>query len=141
MSCYGDSFAFLTTVQLCPCQVWLSAGDAGTLFGVFALYMSRMRWHFSVVCFYSRVVWYRRETWRLMSREEPTVMVVESKEPGRMFRPRKDEVVGGYRQFRSSQRIARMKNAVFWDVTPYGSSKNRRFGGTWRLHHQGRMNR
>jgi hypothetical protein len=23
-----------------------------------------------------------------------------------------------------------MKNAVFWDVTPYGSCKNRRFGGT-----------
>jgi hypothetical protein len=23
-----------------------------------------------------------------------------------------------------------MKNAVFWDVTPCGSCKNRRFGGT-----------
>jgi hypothetical protein len=23
-----------------------------------------------------------------------------------------------------------MKNAVFWDVTPSGSCKNRRFGGT-----------
>jgi hypothetical protein len=23
-----------------------------------------------------------------------------------------------------------MKNGVFWDVTPYGSCKNRRFGGT-----------
>jgi hypothetical protein len=23
-----------------------------------------------------------------------------------------------------------MKNAVFWDVTPYGSRKNRRFGVT-----------
>jgi hypothetical protein len=23
-----------------------------------------------------------------------------------------------------------MKNVVFWDVTPYGSCKNRRFGGT-----------
>jgi hypothetical protein len=22
-----------------------------------------------------------------------------------------------------------MKNAAFWDVTPYGSCKNRRFGG------------
>jgi hypothetical protein len=29
-----------------------------------------------------------------------------------------------------------MKNAVFWDVTPCGSCKNRRFGGTYRLHHQ-----
>jgi hypothetical protein len=23
-----------------------------------------------------------------------------------------------------------MKNGVFWDVRPYGSCKNRRFGGT-----------
>jgi hypothetical protein len=29
-----------------------------------------------------------------------------------------------------------MKNGVFWDVTPCGSSKNRRFGGTYCLHHQ-----
>jgi hypothetical protein len=27
-----------------------------------------------------------------------------------------------------------MKKGAFWDVTPCGSSKNRRFGGTWRLH-------
>jgi hypothetical protein len=26
-----------------------------------------------------------------------------------------------------------MKNVVFWDVTPCGSCKNRRFGGTCRL--------
>jgi hypothetical protein len=30
-----------------------------------------------------------------------------------------------------------MKKGVFWDVTPCGSCKNRRFGGTWRLLHQG----
>jgi hypothetical protein len=30
-----------------------------------------------------------------------------------------------------------MKNAVFWDVTPCGSCKSRRFGGTYRLHHEG----
>jgi hypothetical protein len=30
-----------------------------------------------------------------------------------------------------------MKNGVFWVVTPCGSCKNRRFGGTWRLFHQG----
>jgi hypothetical protein len=30
-----------------------------------------------------------------------------------------------------------LKNGVFWDVTPWGSCKNRRFGGTWRLLHQG----
>jgi hypothetical protein len=30
-----------------------------------------------------------------------------------------------------------MKNGVFWDVTQCGSCKNRRFGGTWRLLHQG----
>jgi hypothetical protein len=33
------------------------------------------------------------------------------------------------------------KNGVFWDVTPCGSCKNRRFGGTSRLHHQGDKNR
>jgi hypothetical protein len=30
-----------------------------------------------------------------------------------------------------------MKNGVFWAVTPCGSCKNRRFGGTWRILHQG----
>jgi hypothetical protein len=30
-----------------------------------------------------------------------------------------------------------MKNAVFWDVTPCDSCKNRRFGGTYFLHQQG----
>jgi hypothetical protein len=34
-----------------------------------------------------------------------------------------------------------MKNAVFWDVTPYGSGKNQRFEGTYRLHHQDEKNR
>jgi hypothetical protein len=34
-----------------------------------------------------------------------------------------------------------MKNGVFWDVTPCGSCKNRRFGGTWLLLHQGDKNR
>jgi hypothetical protein len=29
-----------------------------------------------------------------------------------------------------------MKNDLFWDVTPSGPCKNRRFGGTQRLHHQ-----
>jgi hypothetical protein len=33
-----------------------------------------------------------------------------------------------------------MKNGVFWVVTPCGSCKNRRFGGTWRLLHQGDKN-
>jgi hypothetical protein len=30
-----------------------------------------------------------------------------------------------------------MKNDVFWNVTSCGSCKNRRFGGTYRHHHQG----
>jgi hypothetical protein len=30
-----------------------------------------------------------------------------------------------------------MKNSVFWDVTPCGPCKNRRFGGTKHLHHLG----
>jgi hypothetical protein len=34
-----------------------------------------------------------------------------------------------------------MKNGVFYYVTPCGSCKNRRFGGTYRLHHQGDKNR
>jgi hypothetical protein len=29
--------------------------------------------------------------------------------------------------------IVSLKNGVFWDVTPCGSCKNRRFGGIWRL--------
>jgi hypothetical protein len=33
-----------------------------------------------------------------------------------------------------------MKKAVFWDATPCGSCKNSRFGGTYRLHHQGGKN-
>jgi hypothetical protein len=33
-----------------------------------------------------------------------------------------------------------LKNGVFWVVTPCGSCKNRRFGGTWRLLHQGNKN-
>jgi hypothetical protein len=33
------------------------------------------------------------------------------------------------------------KNAIFWDMKPYDSSKNRRFGGTYCNHHQGGRNR
>jgi hypothetical protein len=33
------------------------------------------------------------------------------------------------------------KNAVFWDVTPCGYCKSQRFGGTYRLHRQGKKNR
>jgi hypothetical protein len=36
--------------------------------------------------------------------------------------------------------IEQVKNADFWDVTPCGSCKNRRFGGTYRLHHEGERN-
>jgi hypothetical protein len=31
-----------------------------------------------------------------------------------------------------------MKKAVFWDVAPFRYGVNRRFGGTYRLHLQGR---
>jgi hypothetical protein len=27
--------------------------------------------------------------------------------------------------------------SIFWEMTPCGSYKNRRFGGSYRLHHQG----
>jgi hypothetical protein len=37
--------------------------------------------------------------------------------------------------------VVPMKNGVFWDVTPCGSCKNRRVGGTWRLLNQGDKNR
>jgi hypothetical protein len=30
-----------------------------------------------------------------------------------------------------------MTNAVFWDVTPCGTCKDRRFRGMYRLHYQG----
>jgi hypothetical protein len=33
-----------------------------------------------------------------------------------------------------------MKNAVFWDVTPCGTCKNRRFGGSYRFYYQGDKN-
>jgi hypothetical protein len=35
----------------------------------------------------------------------------------------------------------KLENAVFWDVAPCRSCVNRRFGGTYRLHLQGRKNR
>jgi hypothetical protein len=34
-----------------------------------------------------------------------------------------------------------LKNVVFWDVMPYDSCKNGRFGGTHCLNHQGDKNR
>jgi hypothetical protein len=37
--------------------------------------------------------------------------------------------------------VVTMKNVVFWDVTPCGCCKNRRFGGKYRLNHQGDKNR
>jgi hypothetical protein len=39
------------------------------------------------------------------------------------------------------KRFRSMKNAVFWDVTPYGSCKKRRFGGMYRLYHHVDKNR
>jgi hypothetical protein len=36
--------------------------------------------------------------------------------------------------------VVTMENAIFWDVRACGSCKNRRFGGTYRLHHQGDNN-
>jgi hypothetical protein len=39
--------------------------------------------------------------------------------------------------FRVSRQGPWRSQAVFWDVTPRGSCMNRRFGVTYRLHHQG----
>jgi hypothetical protein len=35
------------------------------------------------------------------------------------------------------EHVSPLKNGVFWVVTPCGSCKYRRFGGTWRVFHQG----
>jgi hypothetical protein len=40
-------------------------------------------------------------------------------------------------EFSERERLNKIKNGVFWDVTPCGSCKNIRFGGTQRLLHQG----
>jgi hypothetical protein len=37
--------------------------------------------------------------------------------------------------------VVTMKNSVVWDLKLCGSCKNRRFGGTYRHHHQGDKNR
>jgi hypothetical protein len=37
-------------------------------------------------------------------------------------------------------RALTMKNTIFWDVTPCGSCRNRRFGGMYRHNHQGDKN-
>jgi hypothetical protein len=34
----------------------------------------------------------------------------------------------------------KLKNTVYWNVTPCGSYKNRRLGGTYHLHHRGEKN-
>jgi hypothetical protein len=36
--------------------------------------------------------------------------------------------------------ILKVKNAVFWDMTPCGSCKNRRFGGIYFHYHKGKKN-
>jgi hypothetical protein len=41
----------------------------------------------------------------------------------------------------ANDHVKALKNGVIWDVTPCGSCKNRRFGGTWRLLHQGDKSR
>jgi hypothetical protein len=40
----------------------------------------------------------------------------------------------------SEERVAFMKNAVFWDVAQCAFNIHRRFGGTCFLHFQGRRN-
>jgi hypothetical protein len=42
---------------------------------------------------------------------------------------RKRQLKSNYVRFEVSTAVT-MKNAVFWEVTPCGSCKNRRFGGT-----------
>jgi hypothetical protein len=42
---------------------------------------------------------------------------------------------------RKQTKIQKHENAVSWDVTPCGSCKKQRFGGTYALHQQGEKNR
>jgi hypothetical protein len=75
--------------------------------------------------------------------------VFENRVLRRIFGPKRDEVAGGWSKLHNEElhdlyslpsmiTIVRfevitavtMKNGVFWDVTPCGSCKNRRFGGT-----------
>jgi hypothetical protein len=49
------------------------------------------------------------------------------------------ELVTSYVRFQVFKVVA-MKHAIFWNVTRCGFYKNRHFGGTYRLHHQGEMN-
>jgi hypothetical protein len=41
--------------------------------------------------------------------------------------------------YNGQQEICKV-NAIFWDVTPCGSCKNRRFGGNYPFHNQGEKN-
>jgi hypothetical protein len=46
-----------------------------------------------------------------------------------------------YSAFLQLKLLQKLKHGVFWDVTPCGPCKNRRFKGTQRLLHQGDKNR
>jgi hypothetical protein len=46
----------------------------------------------------------------------------------------------GFIRFEAFKEVTK-NSAVFWDVMPCGSCKNRRFGGSYRLHHQSDKNR
>jgi hypothetical protein len=51
----------------------------------------------------------------------------------RIRETRQRRLLGSYARFEVFTAVT-MMNGVFWDVTPCGSCKNRRFGGTYRLH-------
>jgi hypothetical protein len=86
-------------------------------------------------------------------KEEQKVKVFETKVLRRIFGLKRNEVAGGWIKLHNEEvhnlcsvpsiiRIIKSRrNGVFWVVTPCGSFKNRRFGGTWRLLHQGDKNR
>jgi hypothetical protein len=64
----------------------------------------------------------------------------EDTKPDETDRRKTNKLPGFYVRFEVFTAVT-TKNGVFWDVTPCGSCKNRRFGGTWRLLHQGDKNR
>jgi hypothetical protein len=88
-----------------------------------------------------------RGTWRNIT--EDAILHSHRCKNLKSYKPSRNSYVGNEEALKALGRDSRylvkfevftavtMKNGVFWDVTPCGSCKNRRFGGTWRLLHQG----
>jgi hypothetical protein len=81
------------------------------------------------------VVLYGRETWSLALREERRLRVYENRLLRGMFGPKSDEIRVRFEVLTALV----MKSSIFWDIAPCSLlGVNRRFGGTCRLHPEGR---